>query len=103
MIIYKNYMPSERQGYAVFFCTLIDSSIPGLSDGLPVLNISNLTCKEDFIEQNFTCVPHCDIWDERPMNVLVIIEDYVRITLAILQWILGVALLLVFVIRRKAL
>ena len=70
---------------------------------LPDLNLTNLTCKEDFYERNFTCLPRCDRWDERPQNAIAAIEDIVKVVSDILRLIITGILLLLFATRRKAL
>ena len=73
------------------------------SELLPALNLTELICREDFFERNFTCLPRCDRWDERPQNFLAVTEDIVRVVSAVLRMILAVFLLVVFAIRRRAL
>ena len=70
---------------------------------LPELNLTNLTCKDDFFERNFTCLPRCDRWDERPQNAIRIIEDIVQFGCLSLRILIVGLLLLLFAIRRKAL
>ena len=83
----------------------IGSSAMHMSDSefLPALNITDLTCREDFFERNFTCLPRCDRWDERPQNFLAAIEDIVRTVSAILKQLTTTLFLVVFAIRRKTL
>ena len=52
------------------------------SDTLPDLSTVNLTCNQDFFEQNFTCLPRCDMWDERP-QAFATIDSVVRIGLVV--------------------
>ena len=80
-----------------------DSAVMTGADALPDLNITNLTCREDFFERNFTCLPRCDMWDVRRQNILVPLEDILRIVCRMLQTLIVGILLLLFVVRRKAL
>ena len=73
------------------------------SEFLPPLNITSLHCREDFFEQNFTCLPRCDRWDGRAQNALVATADIVRVICAILRTLFTLLLIVVFVVRRKAL
>ena len=70
---------------------------------LPALNITDLHCSEDFFEHNFTCLPRCDRWDDRPQNTIVVTADIVHVVSAILRQLFSVLLIAVFLIRRKAL
>ena len=81
----------------------VDSSAANKS-GIPALDITNLTCIEDFFVANFTCLPDCEMWDARPQNhSLVKVEEFVQITCDILRLATSALTLLVFVIRRKTL
>ena len=80
-----------------------DSAATAGADTLPALNITNLTCREDFFERNFTCLPRCDMWDVRKQNILVPLEDIMRIVCRMFQILIVGLLLLLFVVRRKAL
>ena len=96
-----------------YFCTPIESSTMEQSSTttetstmaessiLPSLNVVNLTCNLGFFEQNFTCLPRCDTWDERP-HAYSTIDDVVRIGSIIPRWIVCVIFLVAFVKRRKA-
>ena len=45
---------------------------------LPPLNVlSNLTCRDDFFERNFTCLPRCHTWDARKQDALAKMEDII--------------------------
>ena len=100
---YSNEKRTETDIHMQIFLLTIDLSGSGVADILPALNLTNLTCREDFFEQNFTCIPRCDRWNLRPENLLVTIEDIVRVTFAVLQWFMDVPLLIVFAVRWKAL
>lgn len=80
----------------------LDSSAVVESNTLPDLNITNLTCKDDFFELNFTCLPRCDRWDGRP-PVLAVVEDIIRVTGVLLDMVANGLFLLIFAIRRKVL
>ena len=80
----------------------LDSSAMAESDTLPDLNITNLACRDDFFESNFTCLPHCDRWDGRP-PMLAVVEDIIRVTGVLLDMVTNGLFLLIFAIRRKAL
>ena len=84
---------------------LVESSamVMSTSEFLPLLNITSLRCREDFFEQNFTCLPRCDRWDGGAQNALVAIADIVRVICATLRMLFTVLLIVVFVIRRKTL
>ena len=72
------------------------------SGSLPPLSTVNLTCKEDFFEQNFTCLPRCDVWDERPQRFATI-DDVLRIGFVVSRWLVSALFLLAFALRRKTL
>ena len=84
-------------------CNFIDYSAVVGSDELPSLNVSNLTCREDFFEKNFTCLPRCDSWDDRPPSPLAMFEIIVRLAGGILDLFLNAWFLIIFTARRKAL
>ena len=87
----------------VCVCVYKDSSVMVGHAVLPALNITELNCRDDFFERNFTCLPRCDRWDERPQNFLAAIEDIVRTVSAILKQLTTTLFLVVFAIRRKTL
>ena len=72
-------------------------------DSLPPLNVTNLTCRDDFFERNFTCLPRCNGWNERPQGLLSNFDDALRLTCGLLDLILTGFFLLAFFIRRKIL
>ena len=84
-------------------CSFIDSSQTTGISILPGLNLTDLTCKDDFFERNFTCLPRCDRWDERPQNAIRIVQDIVLYSSLCLRILIVGLLLLLFAIRRKAL
>ena len=86
---------------ALYLSILIDSIVAVGSEGLPPLNVTNLTCSDDFFERNFTCLPHCDHWDERPQGALSTFDDVLRFTCGILDLLLNGFFLAAFIIRRK--
>ena len=81
----------------------IGSSVMTEFATLPALNMTNLTCRDDFFEQNFTCLPRCDSWDPRPHNSLTIIDDTIRTLCITLRFLLGGLFLIIFALRRKVL
>ena len=71
---------------------------------LPPLNaLTNLTCRDDFFERNFTCLPLCDTWDARRQGTIAKLEDIIRAATDVLDIIGSVLVLFVFVMRRKTL
>ena len=71
---------------------------------LPPLNtLTNLTCRNDFFERNFTCLPRCDTWDARRQDTLAKMEDIIGAACAVLGVIAGVLVLVVFTVRRNTL
>ena len=97
---YSHFQVAVTEDIFAFF---VESSAMSAFEFLPPLNITSLRCGEDFLEQNFTCLPHCDRWDGRPQSPLVVIADIVRVVCAILRLLFAALIILVFVIRRKAL
>ena len=71
---------------------------------LPPLNtLVNFTCKDDFFETNFTCLPRCDIWDARRQDAIATLENVIGTACAVLDIIASVLVFLVFAIRRNIL
>ena len=92
-----------RRGQMSF--ALISTDITTLAgyDSLPAPNITNLTCRDDFFISNFSCLPHCHRWDQRPQNVIAEIEDIVH-AIAVILFVLLCSLFLVTIfIRRQVL
>ena len=71
---------------------------------LPAFNaLTNLTCRDDFFERNFTCLPQCDTWDARRQDTLAKLEDIISAACAVFDITASVLVLVVFAIRRKTL
>ena len=69
----------------------------------PMLNITELTCKDDFFEVNFTCLPRCNRWDGRPQDLIATLEDIVRLICSFINMIATGLFFTAFFIRRKTL
>ena len=103
IIIWRTF-PSSHVALTKDACfSLKESSAMSISEFLPPLIITSLRCREDFFEQNFTCLPRCDSWDGRPHNSLVVTADIVQVVCATLELLFTILTIVVFVIRRKAL
>ena len=98
----KHILISNLMSLRIFY-PFVESSAMSTSEFLPAFNITNLHCKEDFFEHNFTCLPRCDHWDGRPQSLFVVITDIMRAVFTIFKLLLSVLLIVVFVIRRKTL
>ena len=94
---------SSAMGNSELLPAFIESSAMSDSKVLPALMLTNLTCKEDFFQRNFTCLPSCDHWDERPRNFLAYIDDIVQAMSSSLRLLLIVLLFVMFAMRRKVL
>ena len=76
---------------------MIGPAVPAL------LNITELTCRDDFFERNFTCLPRCDLWDGRPQDSIATLENIVRPVCTAVDLLASGLVLLIFVMRRKVL
>ena len=82
------------------FCISVGALNVTRFDVLPPLNITSLTCREGFFEQNFTCLPSCMQWDNRPQaSSLKGVQGF----FVVLTWFFSVLFLSVFAVRRKVL
>ena len=81
----------------------MESSAFGDSEVLPALMLTKLKCRKDFFERNFTCLPSCDHWDERPQNLLTRIDEIVQVVTYFMRILLIVLIFVAFAIRRKSL
>ena len=66
---------------------------------LPI-NLTSLSCREDFFEQNFTCLPRCDVWGQEQHKVSQALR-IVRIATATIMLLSSVVLIVVFLIRHR--
>ena len=69
----------------------------------PLSALTNLTCRDDFFERNFTCLPRCDTWDARRQGTIANVEDIIPAATGVLDIMGSVLVLFVFAIRRKTL
>ena len=69
----------------------------------PVNALTNLTCRDDFFEKNFTCLPQCDTWDARRQDVFAQLENMIQTACAVVDMIANILVLVILVMRRKTL
>ena len=80
----------------------VSTGSSGVIQLFPPLNLVNLTCSEDFLESNFTCLPRCDRWEEKS-HIVVIWYEMVRVFTAVVKLMASSLLIGIFIIRYKTL
>ena len=103
MVPFIFYIETSAMSSSELLPAFIESSAFSDSGALPALVLTNLTCREDFFERNFTCLPSCDHWDQRSQNLWSPIDDLVEVVTSFLRILLTVLIFVVFAIRRKTL